>query len=257
MKTDTQSLFDLTGKVAVVTGGSSGIGLAIAGFLADAGAKVVLVARRQDRLDAAVQQICDNGGIASRVVADLNQRNTVVETAEHCTHAFGAPNILVNAAGVNLREHADNVTPESWDQTIYLNLSIPFFLAQALVPEMKTQGYGRIINIASMQSVRAFTNGIAYGASKGGICQLTRAMAEAWSSDGITCNAIGPGFFPTELTAPVFGDDDRRAWAANQTAIGRNGEMNDLAGVSIFLSSPASNYITGQTIFVDGGFSAK
>ena len=108
-------------------------------------------------------------------------------------------------------EHADNVTPESWDQTIYLNLSIPFFLAQALVPEMKTHGYGRIINIASMQSVRAFTNGIAYGASKGGICQLTRAMAEAWSSDGITCNAIGPGFFPTELTAPVFGDDDRRA----------------------------------------------
>lgn len=257
MKTDTQSLFDLTGKVAVVTGGSSGIGLAIAGFLADAGAKVVLVARRQDRLDAAVQQICDTGGMASRVVADLNQRNTVIETAEHCTHAFGAPNILVNAAGVNLREHADNVTPESWDQTIYLNLSIPFFLAQALVPEMKTQGYGRIINIASMQSVRAFTNGIAYGASKGGICQLTRAMAEAWSSDGITCNAIGPGFFPTKLTAPVFGDDDRRAWAANQTAIGRNGEMNDLAGVSIFLSSPASNYITGQTIFVDGGFSAK
>ena len=124
---------DINGKVAVVTGGSSGIGLAIAGFLADAGAKVVLVARRQDRLDAAVQQICDTGGMASRVVADLNQRNTVIETAEHCTHAFGAPNILVNAAGVNLREHADNVTPESWDQTIYLNLSIPFFLAQALV----------------------------------------------------------------------------------------------------------------------------
>ena len=165
--------------------------------------------------------------------------------------------IQVNAAGINPRQSADDVTPQSWNQTIQLNLSTPFFFAQALVPGMKAAGYGRIINIASLQSVRAFPDGIAYGASKGGVCQLTRAMAEAWSSDGITCNAIAPGFFPTELTAPVFDDNERRGWAADQTAIGRNGELKDLAGISVFLASPASDYITGQTIFVDGGFTAR
>ena len=122
---------------------------------------------------------------------------------------------------------------------------------------MRNTGYGRIINIASLQSVRAFPDGIAYGASKGGVCQLTRAMAEAWSPNGITCNAIAPGFFPTELTGPIFESSERRNWAANQTAMGRNGELEDLAGISVFLASPASGYITGQTIFVDGGFTAK
>jgi len=252
-----QSLFNLSGHTAVVTGGSSGIGLAMAGFLADAGSQVVLVARREDRLKAAAEGIQHAGGKADFIAADLMQRDQLQETVSRIKAVFGDPDILINAAGVNLREHADDVAPDSWDQTIHLNLSTPFFLAQALVPGMKARGYGRIINIASMQSMRAFANGIAYGASKGGISQLTRAMAEAWSAEGITCNAIGPGFFPTELTAPVFDDDDRRAWAANQTAIGRNGEMQDLAGVSVFLAAPASSYITGQTIFVDGGFSAK
>ena len=252
-----QSLFELSGHTAVVTGGSSGIGLAIAGFLADAGSQVILVARREDRLKAAAAQIQAAGGKAGFVAADLMDRDQLPDTVSQVKAVFGEPDILVNAAGVNLRQHADEVTPDGWDQTLHLNLSTPFFLAQALVPGMKARRYGRIINIASMQSLRAFANGIAYGASKGGICQLTRAMAEAWSAQGITCNAIGPGFFPTELTAPVFDDDDRRAWAANQTAIGRNGEMVDLAGVSVFLAAPASGYITGQTIFVDGGFSAK
>ena len=257
MTPSVSSLFDLNDRTAVVTGSSSGIGEAIAGFLADAGARVVLVARRQDRLDALVDSIKRDGKEAVAIAADLSDVENVSKIAERCQKDFGKVHILVNAAGINARQPADDVTPQSWNQTIQLNLSTPFFFAQALVTEMKAAGYGRIINVASLQSVRAFPDGIAYGASKGGVCQLTRAMAEAWSSNGITCNAIAPGFFPTELTAPVFDDSKRCRWAADQTAIGRNGELKDLAGISVFLASPASGYITGQTIFVDGGFTAR
>ena len=158
---------------------------------------------------------------------------------------------------MNLREPPEAITRESWNLTLDLNLAVPFFLARALVPGMRAAGYGRIVNVASLQSRRAFPNGLAYGASKGGIVQLTRAMAEAWSRDGITANAIAPGFFPTDLTAPLFSDPERAAWAAESTAIGRNGEPADLAGAAVFLASPASAYITGQTLHVDGGFSAR
>jgi gluconate 5-dehydrogenase len=253
----TQPLFDLTGRVAVVTGASSGIGQAIAGFLAEAGARVVLVARRQNRLDQTVTAIEAASGEAAAVGGDLAEREQIPDIATKCRKVFGHPHILVNAAGINLRQAAEDVTTHSWDQTIQLNLSAPFFLARELVGGMKETGYGRIINIASLQSARAFPGGIAYGASKGGVCQLTRAMAQAWSPNGISCNAIAPGFFPTDLTAPIFDDNERRAWAAEQTAIGRNGELEDLAGISVFLAAPASSYITGQTIFVDGGFTAK
>ena len=257
MTDSVSSLFDLHNRTAVITGSSSGIGHAIAGFLAEAGARVVLVARRKDRLHALVESIQANGGQAAAVDGDLGEIAGIADIAERCRQAFGDVHILVNAAGVNLRQPADAVTPEKWHQTIQLNLSAPFFFAQALVPGMRKTGYGRIINIASLQSVRAFPDGIAYGASKGGVCQLTRAMAEAWSPNGITCNAIAPGFFPTELTGPIFESSERRNWAANQTAMGRNGELEDLTGISVFLASPASGYITGQTIFVDGGFTAK
>jgi len=165
--------------------------------------------------------------------------------------------IVINAAGVNFREPSEEITTESWDTTLNLNLSVPFFLAREFVPHMKNSGWGRIINIASLQTQRAFTNGMAYGASKGGIGQVTRAMAENWSSDGITCNAIAPGFFPTSLTAPVFEQQALTDKLAAQTAIGRNGELEDLDGITVFLASPASNYITGQVIYVDGGFTAK
>jgi NAD(P)-dependent dehydrogenase (short-subunit alcohol dehydrogenase family) len=126
-----------------------------------------------------------------------------------------------------------------------------------MVPAMKEQSWGRIINFASLQSARAFENGIAYGAAKGGIVQMTRAMAQAWSKHGITANAIAPGFFPTELTAPVFADPELAQKNADQTCVGRNGTMRDLAGPVQFLCSDASGYVTGQTLFVDGGFTAK
>ncbi len=245
-------MFDLVGKTALVTGGGAGIGKAIAHALSDAGAEIILVARRQKLLEEAL-----GSRKGTAIALDLLYEGAVADLADQC-HTLGKlPDILVNAAGVNLRQHADEVTEDGWNKTIRLNLSTPFFIAQKFVPEMRKKGWGRIINFASLQSERAFENGIAYGASKGGVAQLTRAMAEAWSKDGINANAIAPGFFPTELTATVFDDADRAQHNANQTAIGRNGTMEDLAGPALFFASDASRYVTGQVLYVDGGFTAK
>ncbi|MDH3858346.1 MAG: SDR family oxidoreductase [Gammaproteobacteria bacterium] len=251
--------FKLAGSNFVVTGASSGIGRAMAGFLAQAGAGVVLVARRETALAEAVDEINTGVDKASYVVADLEQRDQLAEIAAQCKSAIKGGHIdgIVNAAGLNLREPVEQVSIESWDVTINLNLSVPFFFTREFIPEMRSRKFGRIINIASLQSTRAFPNGLPYGASKGGICQLTRAMAEAWSRHGICCNALAPGFFPTELTAPVFDNPESRDRFAQQTAIGRNGELEDLSGATIFFASPASGYITGQTLAVDGGFTAK
>ena len=138
-----------------------------------------------------------------------------------------------------------------------VNLGVPFFLSQHLVAGMKEKGWGRIVNFASLQSHRAFPGGLSYGASKGGVAQMTRAMAEAWSKDGIMVNAIGPGFFRTELTAAVFSDPDRAQRNADQTCVGRNGEPDDIDGPLMFLCSNQSGYVTGQVLMVDGGFTAK
>lgn len=247
-------MFDLTGRVACVTGASAGLGQRAATVLAAAGAKVVGVARRAEMLDDWVAGIGEN---AAAVSADLSQRDQIAAIAEAVSKPFGAPDILVHAAGINTRQAADDVTAEGWDVTINLNLAAPFFLSQALVPAMKAKSWGRIVNFASLQTTRAFPGGIAYGASKAGIGQLTRAMAEAWSKDGITANAIGPGFFPTELTGPVFADPARAARNAAQTCIGRNGDLSDIDGPILFLCSDASSYVTGQVLMVDGGFTAK
>lgn len=251
------ALFDLTGRVALVTGGSGGLGRRMGEALASAGAAVVLVARRAPQLAEAVAAIKATGGEVAGITRDLVDPATLDELVREAGRAFGAPDILVNAAGVNLREPPEAITPGSWHYTLTLNLSVPFFLARACVPGMRAKGGGRIINIASLQSQRAFAGGMAYGASKGGIAQLTRAMAQAWSRDGITANAVAPGFFPTELTASVFADAARAAQLAAQTAIGRNGRLEDIDGITVFLASRAATYITGQVIFVDGGFTAK
>ena len=250
------SLFSLAGRVALVTGGSSGIGRAIAEALAAAGARIVLVARRAVELEKARDGIVAAGGEAALFACDLAERDAIDDCAEAAPRFFGAPDILVNAAGVNVRRPMLELTRDDWDRVLKLNLDTPFFLSQRLVPAMIERGFGRILNIASLQSVRAFPDSGAYGASKGGLMQLTRAQAEAWSRNGINANAIAPGFFATALTAPVAADPVR--WQANaaRTFVGRNGELSDLAGTAIFLASRASDYVTGQTIFVDGGFSA-
>ena len=250
----TSQLFDLSGKIACITGASSGLGRRTADVLLAAGARVVGVARRESTL---AQWAREAGRNASHVAGDVSGAEAAMRVAALVAARFGSPDILVNAAGVNTRQAADDVTIDGWASTLNINLTAPFFLAQALVPAMRDRGWGRIVNFASLQSYRAFPGGIAYGASKGGVAQMTRAMAEAWSAHGITANAIGPGFFRTELTASVFADPERAARNAAQTCIGRNGEPEDIDGPVLFLCSDASAYVTGQVLMVDGGFTAK
>ncbi len=253
MKTELASLFDLRGKRALVTGGNSGIGATMARALGLAGARVLLVARRDSELNATAQQLRSDGIEADTLSADLAN----VEALRAAAQRAGAIDILVNAAGINLRQPFAEVTPEAWQTQLALHLGAPFFLTQALAPGMAARGWGRIVNIASLQSHRAFANSAPYGAGKGGVVQLTRAIAQEWGGKGITCNAIGPGFFPTALTAPVFADQALADKHAAQTCVGRNGELGDLHGVTVFLASDASRYITGQTLMVDGGYTAR
>ena len=251
------ALFDLQGRRALVTGGNSGIGEAMARALGLAGAQVLLVARRETELQAAVQRLQVDGIRAQSLAADLVDVPGLRLVAQAAEQRLGGIDILVNAAGVNLRQPFGEVTPEAWQTQIALHLSAPFFLAQALAPGMAARGWGRIINIASLQSWRAFPHSAPYGAGKGGVVQLTRAIAQEWSAKGITCNAIGPGFFPTPLTAAVFDNPEMAARHAAQTCAGRNGGLQDLYGATVFLASEASSYITGQTLMVDGGYTAK
>jgi gluconate 5-dehydrogenase len=248
-------LFDLTGRTALVTGGNSGIGLAMARALGMAGADVVVVARRVTELASAREAIEREGIACSAVPADLSDPDA--PQAVGAAMAERTVDILVNAAGINLRRPFREVTAADFDLHMALHLRAPFLLTQVFAPGMAERRFGRIINVASLQSWRAFSDSAPYGAAKGGVLQLTRAIAEEWSRHDVTCNAIAPGFFPTPLTAPVFGDPERAARNAAQTATGRNGELDDLVGATVFLASKAAAYVTGQTLAVDGGFTAK
>lgn len=254
---DVSSLFDLRGRQALITGGSSGIGAAIAYALGKAGATVILAALGKG-LSAAADKLESAGVMVSHTLAaDLGTHDGIQKLADTLKTGHGDIDIIFNCAGVNLRQPFMEITPQSWDTQLVMHLAAPMFLTQALAPGMKERGWGRIINIASLQSYRAFANSAPYGAGKGGVVQLTRAIAQQWSPYGITCNAIGPGFFPTQLTAAVFSDAELVRKHAEQTAIGRNGVMEDIYGVAVFLASDASAYITGQTIMLDGGYTAK
>jgi gluconate 5-dehydrogenase len=228
----------------------------LAATLAEAGAAVCLLARREHELRALAGEIVAQGGCAAAIPCDLVDRSSLPDAVERARAAFGPPDILVNAAGINPRRQIEELTDQEWDATMEINLAAPFFLARCVAPAMCAKGWGRIINLASLQSLRAFADGAPYGVSKGGVMQLTRALALAWSRRGVTCNAIAPGFFPTELTAPVFADPQRTAAMAARTMIGRNGVLDDLRGTVVYLASRASDYVTGQTLFVDGGFTA-
>jgi NAD(P)-dependent dehydrogenase (short-subunit alcohol dehydrogenase family) len=248
-------LFSLAGRVAVVTGGSSGIGAEMASALAGAGARVVLVARDASRLESAADTVRAAGGEVAWVAADLALRASVDRAADEAAAAFGAPDILVNCAGVNIRPPLGSLSIEDWDTTMAVNLTAPFLLGQRFGPLMAARGWGRIINVTSQQAQRAFANSGGYGASKGGLASLTRSQSEAWASSGVCCNSVCPGFVPTRLNAHIAADPELMAALAARTMVGRNGQAADFAGVTVFLASRASDYVTGQTLWVDGGLS--
>ncbi|MGQ4403303.1 SDR family NAD(P)-dependent oxidoreductase [Streptomyces hayashii] len=248
-------LFSLDGRVALVTGGSSGIGRAIAGALARAGARVVIVARREAELAATVDELTADGCRAAWVSGDLSTREGVRSAAERAAEVHGEPDVLVNCAGINLRPPMDELDETVWDATMSVNLEAPYLLGRRFGPGMAERGFGRIIHITSQQAHRAFVRSGAYGVSKGALESLARSQAEAWSPHGVTCNTLVPGFVMTPLNTRLSSDPEKVAALAARTMVGRNGLAEDFAGAAVFLASRASAYVTGQAIFVDGGFS--
>ncbi|MEV5599499.1 SDR family oxidoreductase [Streptomyces sp. NPDC052496] len=248
-------LFSLDGMVAVVTGGSSGIGRSLTGALARSGASVVAVARKEAELRATVEELTAEGCRAGWVSADLGTRAAVRAAADEAAGVFGEPDILVNCAGINLRPPMSELDDEVWDRTMAVNLEAPYLLGQRFGPCMAERGFGRIIHITSQQAHRAFVQSGAYGVSKGALESLARSQAEAWSPYGVTCNTLVPGFVMTPLNARLSSDPEQVAALAARTMAGRNGVAEDFAGAAVFLASRASAYVTGQALFVDGGLS--
>ena len=247
--------FSLENKVALITGGTSGLGKMMALALAKAGA-FVWIASSRDNADETLKELKDQGTEGRFIQLDVTSSEALENIVSLIHRESNRIDILVNAAGINLRTSAEDLTLDEWQKTIDINLTAPFHLSQLVADSMRENNWGRIINIASLQSLRAFDNSIPYGASKGGIMQLTRALAQAYSKDGVLVNAIAPGFFRTNLTESLFQDPGKLQTLADKTMMGRNGEEKDIFGISVFLCSDANSYVTGQTIFLDGGFSA-
>jgi 2-deoxy-D-gluconate 3-dehydrogenase len=249
-------LFDLSGKVAIVTGGNGGIGLGMALGLAEAGAAIVIVGRNEAKSHAAVAELKQRGAKAISIVADVTEKAAVQAMVRLAAREFGRIDILVNNAGINIRKPPQALSLEDWDRVISTNLTSAFLCSQAVYPAMKAAGGGKIINIGSMMSIFGASFTPAYAASKGGIVQFTRSCACAWAADNIQANAVLPGWIDTDLTKrarqEVDGLHDR---VLARTPAARWGASNDFAGIAVFLSSSASDFVTGTAIPVDGGFS--
>jgi 2-deoxy-D-gluconate 3-dehydrogenase len=249
-------LFDLGGRVAIVTGGNGGIGLGLARGLADAGANIAIVGRNETKSKAAVNDLAARGVKAASVVADVTDKEAVARMVESVTAEFGRIDILINNAGINVRKPPHALAIEEWESVIDTNLTSAFLCSKAVYPAMKAAKGGKIINIGSMMSIFGASFTPAYAASKGGIVQFTRACACAWASDNIQANAILPGWIDTDLTerarAEVSGLNER---VLARTPAARWGTIDDFAGIAVFLSSAASDFVTGAAIPVDGGFS--
>lgn len=250
-----EEMFSLAGRTALVTGGSSGIGLAMSRALAGAGAGVVLLARTEAALKSAAEGIRADGGDAQWVAADCGDEAALLAAADSAERLLGQVDILVNAAGINLRPPLGEATADDWSRTVAVNLTAPFLLGRRFGPAMAERGFGRIVNIGSQQQHSAFGNSGVYGVAKAGLAGLTRSQAEAWSARGVTANTVVPGFVLTPLTAEVAADPVRVAALAARSMAGRNAVPEDFAGIAVFLASAASGYVTGQALCVDGGFS--
>jgi NAD(P)-dependent dehydrogenase (short-subunit alcohol dehydrogenase family) len=250
-------LFSLENKVAVVTGGNRGLGRAMALTLADAGADVVIVGRDEQKNLQMVSEIQAKGRKALGLSADLRDVEAINQMVKKVVEQFGKLDILINNAGVSSSGRAFETTEEEWDQVMDLNVKSLFFCCQAAGKVMKEQGYGKIINLASIAGAVGDLAIAPYTASKGAVINLTRSLALEWVRYGIHVNAIGPAYIETDLNKEALSNPKVRDRLVGKTPIGRLGEPNELAGTVLLLASDASSYMTGQTIFVDGGWLAQ
>lgn len=250
-------MFDLTGRVAIVTGGNGGIGFGMARGLAKAGARVVVAARNEDKSNAAVRDLQAFGSDSLAITVDVSDERSVDALVQETLRRCGRLDILVNNAGTTIRKPAHELALEEWRQVMDTNLTSAFLCSRSAYPHMKSVGGGKIINIGSLLSIFGASFAPAYGASKGGIVQLTKSLAVAWASDNIQVNAVLPGWTDTDLTRDTRGkiqDLNERVLARSPS--GRWGNIDDFAGVAVFLASAASMFITGAVIPVDGGYSS-
>ena len=251
------TLFDLTGRTALVTGASMGIGFALARGLARAGARVVLNARTVDRLEAAADDLRGEGVDAATLPFDVTDAEAVRVAIDSYEAGTGPIDILINNAGTQHRAPLEDFPVEAFDRLMRTNVSSAFYVGQAVARHMIERGRGKIVNIASVQSLLARPGIAPYTASKGAVSNLTKGMATDWARHGLTCNAIAPGYFDTPLNAALVADPEFCAWIETRTPAGRWGQVEELVGACVFLASDASAFVNGQTIFVDGGMTAS
>lgn len=258
MNSGARGLFDLTSNVAIVTGGNRGIGLGMAKGLADAGATIVVAARDADKSEAAVKELAATGAKAAFIAVDVTDAASCRALTEATVARFGRLDILINNAGINIRKTPETYSAEEWHRVLDINLTGSFLCSQAAYPALCQAGGGKIVNIGSMMSIFGASFAVPYAASKGGVVQLTKALATAWAKDNIQVNAVLPGWIDTDLTRDarrqIEGLHER---IEARTPARRWGEPRDMAGVAVFLSAPASDFITGATITVDGGYSVQ
>tara|TARA_B110000014_G_C20031653_1_gene535750 strand:+ start:199 stop:966 length:768 start_codon:yes stop_codon:yes gene_type:complete len=251
------SLFDLSGKTALVTGGNGGIGFGIAKGLADAGASIVIAARDQAKTTDAVNALQENGNSVQGIEVDVSSEESIKSMVTNSLELTGKIDILVNNAGIGIRELPHEYKLDDWNKVIDINLTGSFLCAKELHGHMKAIGGGKIINIGSMTSIFGLDWAVAYASSKGGVVQLTKTLAVSWAKDNIQANTILPGWIHTDLTSGIKDNfKDRYEHILSRIPDDRWGEPDDLAGTAVFLSSAASNYVTGVSIPVDGGYTS-
>jgi len=249
-------LFDLSGQTALVTGSSMGIGFALARGLAQAGARVILNARNPERLEEARKTLSDEGHQIDTLSFDVTDAEEVKTAIDGYEATQGPISILINNAGMQFRTPLDEYPIDTFDTLMRTNVNSLFYVSQAVARHMISRGYGKIVNIASVQTAMARPGIAPYTASKGAVANLTKGMATDWARYGLTCNAIAPGYFDTPLNAALVADPEFCAWINKRTPTGRWGQIEELVGACVFLTSSASSFVNGQTLFVDGGMTA-